>query len=72
VRQADVDARWRSDGLTTAERDKLRRLPVETRIPRMERDFLKKQPCGEAAPDRLEIEVRWSTENLGFLVPRAR
>ena len=42
VRQADLDAGRRSDGLTTAERDELRRLRAENRILRMERDLLKK------------------------------
>jgi transposase len=42
VRQADLDAGRRSDGLTTAERDELRRLRAENRILRLERDLLKK------------------------------
>jgi transposase len=42
VRQADLDAGRRQDGLTTAERDELRRLRAENRILRMERDLLKK------------------------------
>ena len=41
VRQADLDTGRRSDGLTTAERDELRRLRTENRILRMERDLLK-------------------------------
>ena len=41
VRQADLDAGRRSDGLTTAERDELRRLRAENRVLRMERDLLK-------------------------------
>ena len=42
LRQTDLDAGRRSDGLTTAERDELRRLRAENRILRMERDLLKK------------------------------
>jgi transposase len=42
LRQADLDAGRRHDGLTTAERDELRRLRAENRILRMERDLLKK------------------------------
>lgn len=42
VRQADLDAGRRSDGLTTAEREELRRLRTENRGLRMERDLLKK------------------------------
>ena len=42
LRQADVDAGRRHDGLTTAERDELRRLRAENRTLRMERDLLKK------------------------------
>jgi transposase len=42
VRQADLDAGRRRDGLTTSERDELRRLRAENRTLRMERDLLKK------------------------------
>ena len=42
VRQADVDAGRRHDGLTTGEREELRRLRAENRTLRMERDLLKK------------------------------
>ena len=42
VRQADLDAGRRSDGLTTPEGEELRRLRAENRILRMERDLLKK------------------------------
>ena len=42
LRQADLDAGRRSDGLTTAEREELRRLRAENRVLRMERDLLKK------------------------------
>ena len=42
LRQADLDAGRRHDGLTTAERDELRRLRAENRILRLERDLLKK------------------------------
>jgi transposase len=40
--QADLDAGRRDDGLTTNERDELRRLRAENRTLRMERDLLKK------------------------------
>ena len=42
VRQADLDAGRRHDGLTTGEREELRRLRAENRTLRMERDLLKK------------------------------
>ena len=42
MRQADLDEVRRSDGLTTAERDELRRLRAEVRVLKMERDLLKK------------------------------
>ena len=42
LRQGDLDAGRRTDGLTTAERDELRRLRAENRTLRMERDLLKK------------------------------
>jgi len=42
VKQADLDEGRRSDGLTTVERDELRRLRRENRALRMEREILKK------------------------------
>ena len=42
IRQADRDEGRRSDGLTSAEREELRRLRAEVRVLRMERDLLKK------------------------------
>lgn len=42
VEQADLDEGLRSDGLTTAERDELRRLRRENRQLREEREILKK------------------------------
>ena len=42
VRQADLDAGRRNDGLTTAEREELRRLRRENRELREEREILRK------------------------------
>ena len=42
VRQADLDTGYRTDGLTTAERDELRRLRRENRELREEREILRK------------------------------
>ena len=42
VKQADLDAGRRTDGLTTAEREEVRRLRREVKRLRMERDILKK------------------------------
>jgi transposase len=42
VRQTDIDAGQRHDGVTTSEREELRRLRSENRTLRMERDLLKK------------------------------
>jgi len=42
VRQTEIDAGRRHDGVTTSEREELRRLRSENRTLRMERDLLKK------------------------------
>lgn len=42
IRQADLDEGRRHDGLTTREREELRRLRAENKTLRMERDLLKK------------------------------
>ena len=42
VKQADLDEGRRGDGLTTVEREELRRLRRENRALRMEREILKK------------------------------
>ena len=42
VKQADIDVGVRSDGLTTEERDELRRLRRENKQLRIEREILKK------------------------------
>ena len=47
IKQADLDAGRRTDGLTTEEREELRRLRRENRVLREEREILKK--VGHAA-----------------------
>jgi transposase len=42
VKQAELDEGQRQDGLTSSEREELRRLRAENRVLRMERDLLKK------------------------------
>ena len=42
VRQADLDNGRRTDGLTTAEREELRRLRREVKVLQQEREILKK------------------------------
>ena len=42
LKQADLDAGRRHDGLTSAEREELRRLRADNRTLRMERDLLRK------------------------------
>ena len=42
LKQADLDAGRRADGLTTGEREELRRLRAEVRVLRLERELLKK------------------------------
>ena len=42
VRQTDIDARVRSDGMTSLEREELRRLRRENKQLRVEREILKK------------------------------
>ena len=42
LKQADLDAGRRQDGLRTSEREELRRLRAENRTLRMERDLLRK------------------------------
>jgi transposase len=67
VRQADLDAGRRTDGLTTAEGEELRRLRRENRELREEREILRK-----AAVLRLNVRmrlVRWGS--LVSLLPRS-
>src|SRR5581483_5395783 len=50
LRQTDIDAGLRPDGLTTADRDELRRLRAENCSLRMQRDLLKMQRSSPPAP----------------------
>src|SRR5581483_1977524 len=43
LKQAEVDAGQRHDGLTTPEREELRQFRAKNRVLRMERDLLKKR-----------------------------
>jgi transposase len=49
IKQADLDAGRRTDGLTTEERAELRRLRRENRILREEREILKKSSMPRSA-----------------------
>ncbi len=51
IRQAERDAGSRTDGLTSAERDELRRLRKENKQLRMERDILSKAAAWFATND---------------------
>jgi transposase len=51
VKQAQIDGGTRDDGLTSAERDELRRLRKENRQLRTERDILSKAAAWFAAND---------------------
>ena len=65
VKQAELDAGLRSDGLTTAEREELRRLRRENRILREEREILKKRPpssLGRPSPSRRGVWLRGAGE----------
>jgi transposase len=65
LKQAEVDAGRRSDGLTSAEREELRQLRAENRVLRMERDLLKKLACRwRAAPRGMKMGLRRSASEL--------
>ncbi len=56
LKQADVDAGRRTDGLTTEKREELRRLRRENRVLREEREILRKAAAffaRETGPKRL-------------------
>jgi transposase len=55
LRQADLDDGHRDDGLTTAEREELRRLRREVRDLREEREILKK--AAAYVGDRCQVPV---------------
>jgi transposase len=67
VKRADLDAGRRSDGLTTAEREELRRLRREVRELREEREILKAAAVFFAFNARMRL-VRWGS--LVSLLPQ--
>jgi transposase len=67
VKRADLDAGRRSDGLTTAEREELRRLRREVRELREEREILKAAAFFFAFNARMRL-VRWGS--LVSLLPQ--
>jgi transposase len=64
LKQAERDEGQRSDGLTSVEREELRRLRAENRVLGMERDLLKKRSCHVAAPRWMKMAVRRSVSEL--------
>lgn len=61
VRQADRDAGVRSDGLTTDERDELRRLRREVKPLRVEREILKRAAVWFARETNAIPEKSWNS-----------
>jgi transposase len=61
VRQADRDAGVRSDGLTTDERDELRRLRREVKQLRVEREILKRAAVWFARETNAIPEKSWNS-----------
>ena len=65
VKQADLDRGKRSDGLTTEEREELRRLRTENRILRQEREILKKVFHAASRHQRKDVSVPRGIRPLG-------
>ncbi|MCL6505741.1 MAG: transposase, partial [Bryobacteraceae bacterium] len=70
VKQAELDAGLRSDGLTTAEREELRRLRREVRILREEREILKKSGRLLRSGDQVQAVEAFGQVGTGEGQPR--
>ena len=69
VAQADRDRGARSDGLTTAEREELRRLRRENKLLKVEKDILKKaavESTGQRNAVREDISGRLEAQGLSW------
>ena len=68
VKQADLDAGRRTDGVTTQERDELRRLRRENRTLKLQREILKKALPGLLGrPERCPRGIRIREGESGHL-----